>query len=293
MKCERLLKTTKVLLNVGVIKINNMRFLIILFLLSGNLTIFGQQILGTVFDMNNDVPVKYVSIGIVGKNIGTVSDHNGKYTLKIEPEYHNDTLRFSSIGYYSYSVKVSDFINLNNGNVSLENRTYELTELVVRPNRFKKRTLGIVTRDQSSSSLCIYSGWEFGIPIRNNNAVFIREVNINVHLNASTYKHDSIFFRINIYKIQETMLFENILSSPILSKQNFKSNMTIDLRQHHIFVEGSFLVTFEILELSGHLCFPTGNTTIRHKTYVRRASQGTWEIMNEGASISVLVDIER
>ena len=110
-----------------------MKISIIFFLISSNMVLLGQTISGTVFEINSDLPIEYVNIGIVGKNVGTVSDPNGRYTLLINPENHNDTLRFSYIGYRSYSVKVSDFIDMNNGNVSLEKKKYELAELVIRP----------------------------------------------------------------------------------------------------------------------------------------------------------------
>ena len=83
-----------------------MKFFIILLLLSSNVLLYGQKISGTVLEMNSDKPVEYVNIGIVGRNIGTVSDQNGKYTLDIKSEHHDDTLRFSCIGYHAYSVKV-------------------------------------------------------------------------------------------------------------------------------------------------------------------------------------------
>lgn len=98
----------------------DMKFFIILFLLSSNVLLFGQSVSGIVFETTGETPVEFVNIGIVGKNIGTVSDQNGKYTLQINPEYQNDTLRFTCIGFHSYSVKVSDFIGLGNGNVSLK-----------------------------------------------------------------------------------------------------------------------------------------------------------------------------
>ena len=58
-----------------------MKYIFIIFLLSCNVLLFGQQISGTVFEMDSNLPIEYVNIGIVGKNIGTVSDQNGKYTL--------------------------------------------------------------------------------------------------------------------------------------------------------------------------------------------------------------------
>jgi len=253
----------------------------------------GQTISGAVFEKNSETPVEYVNIGIFGKNIGTVSDQNGRYTLQIKPEYYSDTLIFSCIGYHSYSVIVSDFINLNNGNVNLEKREYELAEVVIRPRRVKEKTLGVTTKSKMFVGCFADSinGREIGIVMKNKDRVFLKEVNLNITI--CTY--DSIFYRINIYKAHSDKQFENILTNPIYvssSKEEVKDKITIDLRHLYLEFKGDFLVTFEAVKNlgKGSLCFsvsPFG------KTYLRRASQGTWETISAGASISVLVDVER
>ena len=273
-----------------------MKFLIIFFLIGNNLLLLGQTISGTVFEMDGDVPIEYVSIGIIGKNVGAVSDQNGRYILQINPEYHNDTLRFSYIGYRSYSVKVSDFINRNNWNVSLEKRDYELTELLIRPRNVRQRRLGITAGKIMSTSFCYLSnsggGHETGILINNNKTVFVKEVNINV----ADFDCDTAFFRINFYKPIENQQFDNVLSNPIyhsITKQDIKNGkITIDLRQHNLVIEHDFLVTYEHLDLQGAIICFCANPF--RESYRRRVSFGTWVTTTFGGiSISVLVDVER
>ena len=269
-----------------------MKFFIILFLLSSNALLLGQQISGTVFEMNSDIPVEYANIGIVGKNVGTVSDQNGKYTLQINPEHYDDTFKFSCIGYHSYSVKVSDLVKLNNGNVSLEKRSYVLTEVVVRPKNVKHKTLGITARGIAAA--CFQDsirGGEIGVLMTNKNRAFVKEVNINIE----SCSYDTIFYRMNIYKVLGKMQFENILSNPVYvisTKEEVKDKITIDLRHLNLTVEGDFLVTFEhVKDLGyGRLCF---YASLLNKSYLRKTSQGTWHTVLAGISISVDVDIER
>ena len=267
-------------------------FIIFFILISINTLLLGQQISGTVFEMNGETPVEYVNIGIVGKNIGTVSDQNGKYTLQVNPEHYDEILCFSSIGYHSYSVKVSDFINLNNGNVSLTKREYALTEVVIRPKKVKEKTLGITSKGIAAT--CIQDsikGWEVGLLMSNRNKVFLKELNINV----SSCSFDTVFYRINIYKPQKKNQFENILTIPVyisLLKEQVKDKITIDLRHLNLVVEGDFLVTFEIVKDLGRgsLCF---YSSLLHKVYGRQTSQGRWITYPIGGpSISVLVDVE-
>ena len=255
--------------------------------------VYKQQIAGTVFETNSDIPVEYVNIGIVGKNIGTVSDQNGNYKLQINHENYNDTLQFSCIGYYPYSVTVLDFIHLNSQNVRLEKRSYNLTEVVVHPKKFRQKTLGITTKCKMAVE-CFsnnINGKEIGVLMKNKNSVFLKEVSLNIAF--CTY--DTIFYRINIYKAHEDMQFENILTNPVYvssSKQEMKDKITIDLRHLNLVIDGDFLVTFEVVKDlgQGRFCFPVN---FLYKAYIRETSQGSWKTYSNGASISVKVDVEK
>ena len=269
-----------------------MKYSLILFLLSSSVALCGQTISGTVFDKNSNLPVEYVNIGVVGKNIGTVSEQSGKYTLQIDDEYQNDTLRFSCIGYHSYSIKVSDFMNRNDGNVTLEKRTYDLTEVTVRPKKLKQKTLGVTTKSKMVAACAdsVYGG-EVGIVMKNKNRAFVKEININV----LTCSYDTVFYRLNIYQAHENMHFENILNDPVylsLSKKEIKDKITVDLRHLNLIIEGDFLVTFECVKDlgAGRFCFPA---SLLHQSYLRKTSQGTWKTIPVGISLSVLVDVEK
>jgi len=275
------------------------KFFIILFLLCNHALLYGQSISGTVFEKDGKTPVEYVNIGIVGKNVGIISDQNGKYTVQVKPDHLEDTLRFSSVGYRSYSVKVADFVHLNNGNVCLEKRLYDLTEVMMRPKKLKQKTLGITTKNKSNYAC--HSGYdensytggaEFGILIGNKETVFIKEINFNL----AEFSFDTVLFRINIYKPNQYLQFENILNNPVyvsMSEQKIvKDKITIDLRHLHIAIEGDFLVTFELVKLQENffICFCADAL---QNSYGRCTSQATWETIPAGMSISAIVDVEK
>ena len=277
-------------------KINNLKIKNIVFSLfvwCFSVSLFGQvTVSGKVSEKNSNLPLEFVNIGIVGKNIGTVSDRNGNYSLQIEPKYENDTLKFSSIGYHSCSVKVSDFIKQNNSNVNLEKKIHELKEVTIRPKKLKSKTLGITTKSPAvQGGLVNVNGYEIGVLINNKRTAFVKEVNINV-IECS---YDSIFFRINIYTPHKETQFENILHKPVyakFSKQNVKDKITIDLRHLNLAIKGDFLVTIECVQDlgGGKILFPA---KLFSKTYIRQTSQGAWETQPVGMSLSVLVDVEK
>jgi hypothetical protein len=182
---------------------------------------------------------------------------------------------------------------MNSGDVSLERKLYDLTEVVVRPKKMRQKTLGITKSIEMMLTWCFSPGCEAGILMSNKKTSFIKEVNLYLNLNSPNmhgYEHNSVFLRINIYKVNKDMQFENILVSPVFYKQGLKKKITVDVRHHNIVVDGDFLVTFEILEKSCRLCFPTKRS---QNHYLRSASQGRWIKESHGISISVLVDVER
>lgn len=63
----------------------------------------------TVISRTTREPVAYAGVGIVNRNLGTVTDTAGHFALSVPNEYLNDTLRISSVGFVSRSFAVRDF----------------------------------------------------------------------------------------------------------------------------------------------------------------------------------------
>jgi hypothetical protein len=82
--------------------------LIILFIFP--IIAFAQTYSGNVLNEKKE-PLEYVNIGVIGKDIGTVSDVNGHYNINVGPEFDNDSIRFSYTGYTPVSIKMADFKN--------------------------------------------------------------------------------------------------------------------------------------------------------------------------------------
>ena len=256
-------------------------------------TLHGQnRIAGSVLNAESDLPVEYVNIGIVGENIGTVSDIKGHFDILIESQYLNDSLLFSCIGYESHSVKISDI--KENDIIRLKEKTFLLNEVVVIPRMFKEKVFGITAKKGigvtgfENNNL----GYECGLLMKNKKRAEIKSVNVNI----SSCVYDTIFYRLNIYEVKEKGNFENILIKPIYviaSKENIlNSSLKIDLTEHNIVVNGNFLVTLEhVRDLGkGGLWFPM---SLKQKTYYRKTSQGKWETAPMGFSLSVTAKVEK
>jgi hypothetical protein len=74
--------------------------ILLVFILFGQITLNGQTISGRVSDENQN-PLPYVNIGIIGLNRGTISCINGRYHIDVSNVDNEKLLRFSAIGYES------------------------------------------------------------------------------------------------------------------------------------------------------------------------------------------------
>jgi hypothetical protein len=54
---------------------------------------------GKILDRRKENPVRYATISILNKPIGTISNNDGEFLLKLHPRYINDSLIISSMGY--------------------------------------------------------------------------------------------------------------------------------------------------------------------------------------------------
>ena len=72
-------------------------FLISTFIFLSQLSFAQIEISGIIYDENSEEPLSYVNIGVVGKNIGTVSNKNGFYQLSIPEKFKDDTSRISMV----------------------------------------------------------------------------------------------------------------------------------------------------------------------------------------------------
>lgn len=112
-------------------------YLFVLSLFFCSITFAQSSISGTVVDASNQ-PIPGASIKIVGEDIGTVTDFDGKFTLSTQknPPY---TVEISSIGFSSQKVEIKT--NNQVVNVKLAEEETKLNEIVVSASRTPERIL--------------------------------------------------------------------------------------------------------------------------------------------------------
>ncbi len=255
---------------------------ICLLLLTLGSVLFAQEAIVGIVD-DGTTPLSFVNIGVIGQGIGTVSDIDGRFSLKIPSGHESDTLRLSMIGYETLDVIVKDLAKFKVDDAyqfSLKEKTFDLKEVVVTDHVWKTKILGNTTSSTMMTGAFTSNdlGSEVGIPINiRKRSTFIDEFNVFI----AHSEYDEFFFRVNVYELNDKQVGENILTEAIMVTTKIKSGwLTIDLRPYSVMVEDDFLITLEWvkdlgIEATKGLNFSA--TPSLKGMYFKDASQGSWQ----------------
>ena len=204
---------------------------------------------GKVVDVDDGSHLVYVNIGIIGRNIGTVSDLNGNFSIELQEKFNNDSLRFSTVGYRSKTFLVREFkARYTQGLViQLKVKPMELHEVVVEVRELKTKILG----NKASSNNSIYDftsyepGNEIGSRIRiKKSPTFIDDFNFHIVVN----NYDTLLLRLNFYDIKDGLPNNNLLNESILISTSVRNgDVKVDLSEYYITVYDDFIVCLEWL----------------------------------------------
>lgn len=166
---------------------------------------FSQNITGKVIDSLTKKPLEYANVTLMTKNKGVYTDSKGVFNFDITKHLY-DTLRISSIGYYSKSIVLDGFRTKKDVKVDvlLKEKITELNEVVINSKKIEykeKHTLGEKRNGITSVSSLI--GYETGVLIENPfrkegklKKVYIKlkkrkDVNFVASLNIKFYSYDA------------------------------------------------------------------------------------------------------
>ena len=145
----------------------------------GNMLFAQQTITGNVKDAKTGTPMAGVNIVVVGKMIGTTTDSNGNFKLKVNQEYPV-TVRASMIGHIPNVIQVTK--SSQTLKFSLKEVETELDEVIVsasrNPERIMESPVSIERMDikaiQNTSSPSFYDGLENlkGVDVNTNSFTF-------------------------------------------------------------------------------------------------------------------------
>ena len=89
------------------------------------------QVEGVIVDASNET-LPYTAVGILSKYIGTVSNDDGAFILKLDESNLNDTLSFSTMGYKTFKIRIQDYIDSKKEVVVLEEDFFLLNDIEIK-----------------------------------------------------------------------------------------------------------------------------------------------------------------
>jgi CarboxypepD_reg-like domain len=242
--------------------------------------VYSQSLKGKVVSNSTKTGIGFVNVVIIGKNIGTVSDENGNFTIALVNIIDSDSLRFSIIGYESRTLSMLQLKEDSSKKVILDLKVYKLLEVNVihkKGRKPKEIIIGtpVVSNDLKSGFENNDLGSELGIKVHVKQGVLLE----NLYLNVATCTFDSVTYRLNIYQSVNQFEYKNILTEPIyisFSKDKINKVITYDLRKYSIIVEGNILIALELYKDlgEGRLLFHTEFFT--GFTFHRKTIEGIW-----------------
>ena len=92
-----------------------------------------REISGKITDYSGNMSLPYASIGVKGKHIGTISNHDGEFSFTLSSSNRKDTIVVSYIGYKNYTIPASEISN-KPLNIKLKEDFISLQEVIIRSN---------------------------------------------------------------------------------------------------------------------------------------------------------------
>lgn len=157
----------------------------------------------TVLSESTKEPIIYASVGVINRNLGTVTDSLGNFSLSIPAEFLNDSIRISSIGYIAKTFAVKDIKNISD-TIFLNDDTILLNEVIVKPQRIKHKTAG---RKDAGGFIYIEvegykaAGQGIATPLNVKKRAWLKEMGFAIQ--TENRPLSKMKFRVNIYRKED------------------------------------------------------------------------------------------
>jgi hypothetical protein len=258
---------------------------------------------GIVLDKESNTPLAYVSVGILNKSFGTVSDTAGHFIFNIDQDNFADTIQVSMVGYSAMKIPVKDFMSGSNKTFKLVVKVEQLAEVTI-TNSIQRAYSEVIGREHVSKlvQVSVHNkksadetiGSEMGMRYKTNrkNAI-IKDFNFYISANNFNF----IKFRVNVYSVKNDMPDTLMYNKQIFATvDNFKIGWNkIDVERYNIKADREFIVTVQWIESrmdkkeNPITILPVAVTPLSKNCYVRIASQDKWKRM--GVNLSSFITV--
>ncbi len=256
---------------------------------------YSQIISGTVYSSDKK-SVSGVIIGVEGQNMGDVTDERGAFSIDLTGIDKSKNLIAYLGGYEPYKIKTSDYLDNNNHDIILTEKTVNIEQVILTPQKTTLKNLG-----ENKKSKIRYCGYdsrkdnalfnEFAIKIKNKKHIKIKNININI----CDYKIETpINLVFDIYKSDNDLPGESLINETLLKEikgDDIKNNViSLDVSDKNIWVDEDFFVSVRTAnDFNGYVYFSGNIFTFSQKTYYR-VYYGDWKEFSSGVP-SINLDV--
>ena len=236
---------------------------------------------GRIIDALTKEPLLFVNVGVLKKELGTVSNEDGFFFLEVPDVFAKETLRFSMIGFDERDFQVADLeaILLSNNTLVLAEQTTFLEEVVLTA---EKKWDTRVSGNATTSKLLITGftsnqlGNEIALLVKvKKTPAYIEGIQFSVVENI----YPEVRFRVNVYSSEYRFPDENILKENIfVTLKQSEGIISVDLKEYDILVDDDVFISLEWIDEdlgSEGLWFSAG--VFGKSIYARSTSQAEWK----------------
>lgn len=248
-----------------------------------------NQVKGIILDEKNQQPIPYVSIGVIGKSIGTVGDQNGNFIIQVDGINDHDSIKFSSIGFNSLTLSFKDFKKQKSFDIYLTPYIKTLDEVIVKAKKIKYKFVGNTNYSKNNCSGFVknnhhWKGSESAVYIENKNHQDWLIETFNMYIIKNTYT-DSLVFRLMFYQNSNGKPGITFLQKPIIFKIGIKDGeFSLDLKDLNIHTHDDFFVSLECLmnEMDiAKFCYAGSSST---PSFIKPSAFQNWSRIRGGGS---------
>jgi hypothetical protein len=216
--------------------------------------LFGQLTISSrIIEETTKSPVPFANIWIMNANIGTTSNENGFFSLKVDSPNINISMVISSIGYKDTIMQIRKI----QSEIRLKQKVYQLSEITIYPKKRNELIINDLSKAKLNGGIMNDTtpqiiGRYFRYEQKNSSYRYIKSLTIysrDTHkgkFNLRLYSFDTI----NVIPIKE-LVHQNIIVETRLSLFAKPKPVEIDLSKYNIiFPETGILIGVEWLIIS-------------------------------------------
>lgn len=154
---------------------------------------------GTVKDKQTKKKLEYVNISVPGTNVGTITNSDGEFTIKVQESLQAKVVEISHIGYYNYRISLTGN-DMVDENVMLTQNANVLEEVVVRahdPRMLVEEAMNRIGKNYSEKPTLL-TGFYRETAQKGKRYINISEAIIDVY--KTPYDEDASRDRVQIFK---------------------------------------------------------------------------------------------